>query len=137
MQLQSQQLSTLIFLGPRENERLNSSQNYWLEKLKGLTVIDASDCTTKIPALLSVPHRLPSSATERKIFVQAEAAPDCELKEIEHQKNPVHGVLLYHTKLIRQRKNSKFNQLCNMHKNQTFQLLKPITDKLCKIFKRS
>jgi len=65
-----------------------------VEKLKGLTVKDASDCTIKIPALLSVACCLPSSTTERKIFVQAEAAPDCDLKESQRQKNPPHGILI-------------------------------------------
>jgi len=65
-----------------------------VEKLKGLTVKDASDCTINIPAVLSVTHCLPSSTTERKIFVHAEAGPDCELKESQHQKNPPHGILI-------------------------------------------
>lgn len=55
----------------------------------GLTVTDASDCTTKIPELQSVPDCLVSSTTERKIFVQAEAAPECELKESQHQTDPM------------------------------------------------
>jgi len=68
-----------------------------VEKLKGLTVKDASDCTIKIPALLSVTHCLPSSTTERKIFVQAEAAPDCELKESQHQKSTPWYIEIPHT----------------------------------------
>lgn len=59
-----------------------------------LTVTDASACTTKIPELLSVPDRLLSSTTERKILVQAAAAPDCELHKRQHQSDQIHSVLL-------------------------------------------
>jgi hypothetical protein len=86
MQLQFLLLLILVFLVPIEKMRLsNLFQKLLKEKLNKLTTIDVFDCTTNIPALLSVPLLLLSSATERKTFVQAEAAPDCELKENEYQ----------------------------------------------------
>jgi len=53
--------------------------------LKSLTTIDISDCTNRIPALLSIPHLLLSSTTDCETLGQAEASPDCELMKNECQ----------------------------------------------------
>jgi len=56
--------------------RLSNIPKYcWLEKLKSLTAMDISDCTKRIPALLSIAHLLLSSITDCETLVQAEASP--------------------------------------------------------------
>lgn len=82
MQLQSQQLSASEDLLEPKSKYVTyyyARQTSIYKFQSELTIMGVSACTSRIPALLSVPLSLLSWITERKIFMQAEAGPACEL----------------------------------------------------------